>query len=168
MKVIKDYEKFLVNELIQDIQEIREERAELRYIIRLKEKLLDHFGEEIQFTKIKNKNVLHSSNVSPLTYTEATLKGHGLREDDIAKVFANLIRRRLSAKKGFEKICRCKPPTPSEFLRSLNESKSLSCPFNAILWSINPRHRKYNVGYEQAPSSAQVGKISMVAEIGKD
>ena len=67
MKVIKDRETFLGNELMQDIQEISEEHgleeplAELRHSDRLKEKLLDHFGEKIQITKIGNKNVQHSS-----------------------------------------------------------------------------------------------------------
>ena len=45
--------------------------------------------------------MLHSSDVSPLTYTEATLIGHGLREDDIAKAFANLIRRKFAEKNRF-------------------------------------------------------------------
>ena len=58
LKVIKDHEAVLVNELMKDIQEISEEHgleeppAEFRHINRLKEKLLDHFGEKIQFTKI--------------------------------------------------------------------------------------------------------------------
>ena len=81
--------------------------------------------------------MLHSSDVSPLTYTEATLIGHGLREGDIAKTFANLIRRKLGERKDFEKTCRLKAATPSEFL---NESKPLSCLLNAVSWSINPRH----------------------------
>ena len=57
LKVIKDHEAFLANELMQDIQEISEERgleepaAEFRHSSILKEKLLDHFGEKIQFTK---------------------------------------------------------------------------------------------------------------------
>ena len=94
---MKGHEAFLVNELMQDIQEISKEHrleepsAEFRHSNRLKEKRLDHFGEKIQFTKIGNKNVLHSSDVSPLTYSEATLKGHGVREDDTANAFANLI-----------------------------------------------------------------------------
>ena len=75
-----------------------------------------------------------------------------------------MIRRKLSEKKEFEKTCRFKPPTPSEFLRSLNERKPLSCLFNAISWSINKRHRKHSHGYVQAPSFAKAEKISMVAE----
>ena len=52
---------------MQYIQEISEEHgleespAELRHSNRLKQKLLKHFGEEIQFKEIRNKNVLHSS-----------------------------------------------------------------------------------------------------------
>ena len=42
---------------------------------------------------------MHSSDVSPLTYNEATPKRHRLREDDIAKAFVNLIRRKLSEKR---------------------------------------------------------------------
>ena len=99
----------------------------------MKEKLLDH--------KNGNKNVLHSSDVSPLTYTKATLNGDGFREEDIAKAFANLIRRKFSEKKDVEKTCGFKPSIPSEFLRSLNESKPLFCLFNAILWSINARQK---------------------------
>ena len=51
--------------------------------------------------KLETKNLQHSTDISPLTYTEATLKVHGLRGDDIAKAFANLIRRKLSKKKRF-------------------------------------------------------------------
>ena len=155
---------------MQDIQKISEEYgleeppAKLRHSDRLKGKLLDHFGKKIQFTKIGNKNVLHSTDLSSLTYTEATLIEHGLREDDIAKAFANLIRRKFAEKIDFEKTCRSKAPTISEFLRTLNESKPLSCLLNTILWSINPRHRKHNDGYVQVPNSVQAEKISMIAE----
>ena len=54
LKVIKDHEAFLVNELMQDIQEISEEHgleeppAEFRHRNRMKEKLLVHFGEKIK------------------------------------------------------------------------------------------------------------------------
>ena len=50
---MKDYEEFLVNELMQDIQKISEKHgleeppAELRHGDRSKEKLLYHFGEKI-------------------------------------------------------------------------------------------------------------------------
>ena len=76
LKVIKKNETFLVNKLMKDIQEIseghdlEESPAKMRHSNRLKENLLDHFGEKIQFTKIGNKNVLHTNDVSALTYTE--------------------------------------------------------------------------------------------------
>ena len=108
--------------------------------------------------------MLHSGDASPLTYTEATLIRHGLRKDGIAKTFANLIRRKLRERKDFGKTCGSKAATPSEFLRSLNESKPLSCLINAISWSVNLKHRKHNDGYVQAPISAQAEKTSMVAE----
>ena len=124
---------------------LEEPLAEFRHSNRLKEKLLDHFGEKIQFTKVGNKNVLNFSDLSPLTYTEATLKGNGLREEDIAKAFANLIRRKLSEKKDYEKTCRFKPSIPSEFLISLHERNPFSYLFYAISWSINPIHWKHSM-----------------------
>ena len=71
---------------MKDIQETSKEHgqeeplAALRHSKRLKEKLLDQFRERIQFTKIGNKNVLHSSDISSLAYTETTLKRHALRD----------------------------------------------------------------------------------------
>ena len=78
---------------MQDVEEhgLKETPVELRYSKRLKEKLLDAFGKKIQFIKIGNINVLHSSVLNPLKYTKATLKRHELREDDLAKAFADLI-----------------------------------------------------------------------------
>ena len=74
----------------------KKQPAELRHSNRLKEKPLDHFGENSQLVaKIDNKNVLHSNDVSPLAYTEATLKGTRFREDDIVEAYAKLIRRKL-------------------------------------------------------------------------
>ena len=124
-----------MNELVQDVEkhDLKLSPAELRHSKRLKEKLLDHFGEKIQFTKIGNKNVLHSTDVNPQTYTKATLKRHGLKEEDIAKTFVNLIRRKLKKKASEKKIlknpCRLKPLILSEFLSSLNEGKPVSSLF---------------------------------------
>lgn len=61
LKVIKDYEAFLVNELMQDIREISEEHgleepsAGLRHSSKLKEKPIEHFGKKIQFTNIEKQ-----------------------------------------------------------------------------------------------------------------
>ena len=69
----------------------------------------------------------------------------GLREEDIAKAFPNLIRRKLSKKKDFEKTFMFKPPTPSDFLISLHERNPFFCLFSSISWSINPRHRNHSM-----------------------
>ena len=52
--------------------------------------------------------MLHSSDVSPLTYTEATLIEHELTGGDIATTFANLSRRKFAEKKKILK----KPADP--------------------------------------------------------
>ena len=109
LKVIKDHEAFLVNELMQDIQKtgkgygLEEPPAELRHSNRLKENLLPTLVRKFNLQHLKIKNVLHSSDVRPLTYTKATLNGHWLREDYIAKGFANLIRIERFQKKKLKK-----------------------------------------------------------------
>lgn len=52
--------------------------------------------KKFNLQKLKTKM---QSTPSPLTHTEAILKGYGIREDDIAKAFATLIRGKLSEKK---------------------------------------------------------------------
>ena len=61
LKVIKHHEAFLVNELMQDIQEISEKHGpeepsvELRHSNRLKEKLLDRFNSNLILKNWKQK-----------------------------------------------------------------------------------------------------------------
>ena len=101
MKVVKDHEAILVTELMQDIQEIseghglEESLAKLRHSNRMK-KFYTTMMKKFNLQKFKTKM---NSTPSLLTHTEAILKGYGIREDDIAKAFATLIRGQLSEKK---------------------------------------------------------------------
>ena len=52
-------------------------------------------GDDICISSFGNRDTVHSINVESLLYSHATIKGHGLREDDIVRAFSNLVRRKL-------------------------------------------------------------------------
>ena len=96
--VIKDQEAFLLKEQLEDIKEISNDNdldePPITKTATLKLRLSDKFGDSIDYHKIGNRLVVHSSTVNPLSYSAATIEGHGLRESDQTKAFARLIRAR--------------------------------------------------------------------------
>ena len=115
IQIIADQDAFLLHELCQDCKEISAEFGlgdspppppppALRHSYRVKEILIKHFGEKIRFSNVGKYVAVHSSAVNPLTYTAATLKGHGLREENVIKCFANLVRRKLGKEAVGEEI----------------------------------------------------------------
>ena len=56
------------------------------------------FKNELSFFPTSRYTVVHCSEVNPCTYTQSTLKGYGLRDDDFVKSFANFIKRKVDAK----------------------------------------------------------------------
>ena len=106
----------------------------LRRSYRVKEILIKHFGEKIRFSNVGKYVALHSSAVNPLTFTAATLKGHGLREENVIKCFANLVRRKLGKEAMGEEVRKgaYAAPTVSEFMADLDSFNPVRCIFNAI------------------------------------
>ena len=113
--------------------------------------------------KLGNKDVVHPKNVNPLSYSQATLKGHGLREDDICKAFSNLVRRKLADKAELKW-----PPTPEELISNLEKSKPISCIYNAISWSVNPKNLKGLNGYVETVSIQQAERIAAISQCWED
>jgi len=60
----------------------------------LKNMLLLRLEDKINIVSFGNRDVIISKEVDPLTYSYATIKGHGLCKNDIIKAFANLIRKK--------------------------------------------------------------------------
>lgn len=74
--------------------------------------------------------LVHPSVVNPMMYSVATLHGHGLREDDLAKAFSRLISRKLSQREPVKW-----PLEADERLILLDtHNRPLSCIHNAICW----------------------------------
>ena len=117
----------------------------------------------MQFSKVRKFVAVHSCKVNPLTYSVATLLGHGLREESIIRCFANLVRRKL--KSSLKKIeGKYVPPTSDEFLEELDNFKPEKCLFNVISLSINPKRLMDNDRYVKAPTISQAEKIAAISE----
>ena len=71
-------------------------QSRLTHTNQLKKRLLSHLGDKINIASFGNRYAVISKNVDPLSYSYATIKGHGLCENDIIKAFANLIRKKIA------------------------------------------------------------------------
>ena len=90
-KVIKDQEAYILTELLEDLKKISEDHdlinPPISKTFNLKQKLIGKFGESIDFHVVDRRLIVHASGVNPVLYSAATLKGYGLQEDNLTKVF---------------------------------------------------------------------------------
>ena len=146
----------MMTELRKDVSEISQDYglqvSPIRFISALKTHLQDAFADLVSFLKVGKFQVVHSSLLGRVFYFEATLKGHGMREDDLTKAFARLVQRKLEDKDKIEW-----PPTPNQMFKCIETLTPLSCNFNAISWSINPnksqRSQRFSNGREKTSQS---------------
>ena len=165
LKVLRDKEAYLLTNLLQDIKEmsveygLTEPPRRLIHTYQLKKMIQLRLGNDICISSFRNRNAVHSINVDPLLYSYATIKGHGLREDDIVKAFANLVRRKLDNPNQMKW-----PPKAKNFIECVENSKPLTCIYNAIIWSTNPRKTKNINGYSDANNHEQAEKIAAITQ----
>ena len=162
-RVIQDKESFLMTELLKDFAEISSDfglsEPPIRQTKYLKTHIEQTFPDEIAFSKVgQKKQVLHSNTVGPVTYVEAALKGHGLREFDLTKAFARLVRRKLANRHPLTW-----PPTTEELCESLETFFPLECIFNAIALSLNDKWPINENGIVSVPKDLN-HKISSLAQ----
>lgn len=161
-KVIKDKEAYLLTDLLEDIENMSTENGLqetcIKYTYELKGKLQDRFGELISFYKAGRNLIVHPTSINPCVYAAATLKGAGLRDDDLTKAFANMIRRKLKKQSSDEW-----PITPEELVARLDSSGPMTSLYNAIAWTVNPQSPKNDKGYVLTTSTSSAQKIWSVA-----
>ena len=133
LKVLKDKKAYLLTDLLQDIKEmsvefgLQELRRRLIHTYQLKKMLQLRFGNDLCISSFGNRDAVHSINVDLLLYSHATIKGHGLRED-VVNAFANLVRRKLDDTNQMKW-----PPKAKDFIECLENSRPLTCIYNAII-----------------------------------
>jgi len=107
---------------------------------------------------VASKVIVHSVIVNSCQYAVATMKGPGMRYDDLTKAFARLVRPKLKASE-----LRSWSISPEEPLHRLNDAGPLTSIFNATAWIVNPVFAKNRFGYASGDTSA----ISCISSVRK-
>lgn len=163
-KVIKEKEAYLATDLLDEFGSLCTEnglekgQSSITYTYELKRELQKRFGNAISFYLTGRKLIVHPTSVNPCLYATATLKGAGLRDDDVTRAFANMLRRRLvtETKQAW-------PITAEELIAKLNKCGPVDVLYNAIAWSINPNATKNESGYVVTSSKSLARKVWSVS-----
>ena len=157
-KILRDREAFLLNELLEDVQTMSEENGLDEPVIKdtksLRRCLEKEFGDDIGFFPSGKFRIVHSADVNPCEYSVATLKGRGLRDADLVKSFARMIRRKTQATGNATKW----PLTPDEMISMLDEGPVPEL-YNAIYYTMNERGKENAYGYAITKSNVKATKI---------
>eukprot|EP00794_Sanderia_malayensis_P008681 gene8681-9616_t len=70
----------------------------------LKRRLIDRFDDRIGFFPTGRHVIIHSPDLNPCQYFVATLKGFGLRDNDLLKAFGNMIKRKIKEREPVEQF----------------------------------------------------------------
>lgn len=88
-------EAFLLSELLEDFKHLCGENCVEEPVITntgtFKRKTIDTFTEEISFYPNRKYLIVHSSDINPGTTILGVLKNKELKDDDIIKLFGNMI-----------------------------------------------------------------------------
>ena len=146
-QIIRDKNAFLLNELLRDVERLSEELGletpALTDTRSLKRFLLKELEDDIAFFPSGKLLVVHSPEVNPCEYSVATLRGFGLRDEDLSKSFGRMLRRKLQARKQNGTSL---PLSPEEFLSMLDQGP-LPDLYNAIYYSMCDRGKRNEYGY---------------------
>ena len=97
-KIIHLKEAYLLIDLLRDLQTISSDSGltspakETRGLRRLLEK---RFGDELAYFNTGRNCIVHYCEINPCEYSVATIKGKGIRDDDIIRAFGALVRRKI-------------------------------------------------------------------------
>ena len=96
-------------------------------------------------------NILHSTDVNPNDYSLATIRGDGLRDDDITKAFAQMIHRKIERKKSCDDDQRTSHVSFENLVDQLDEYEPVKEIYNVIAMSLNPSCKKNDHGFAVIP-----------------
>ena len=125
----------------------------------LKRRILEEFEDKISFYPTGRQVIVYSSDVNPCDYSESTLKGHGLRENDLIRAFAKMIKGKIEKRRKDESQW---PFTPEQLLTNL-DSGPLPDLYNIIYATIDPNFKINNYGYSVTRSDQMATKVWSVA-----
>ena len=144
-----------MNEFLRDVELLSEELGletpALTDTRSLKRFLLKELEDDIAFFPSDKLLVMHSPEVNPCKYSVATLRGFGLRDEDLSKSFGRMLRRNGTSL----------PLSPEDFLSMLDQGP-LPDLYNVIYYSMCDRGKRNEYGY-MITSQAKATKIWSLA-----
>ena len=161
MKIVHQKNAYLLNELLKDYQNLFfEENCEtlLSDTRSLKRKLIQEFNDDLGFFPNGHHVIVHGADINPCEFTVATLQGHGLRDNDLIKAFATMLKRKIESRVDAEKW----PCTPDELIEMLDRGP-LKEIYNFIYASINLSYQVNEYGYAITRSRPIATKVWSMA-----
>ena len=126
----------------------------------LKKRLASEFEDTLGFYSTGRVVIVYSSDMNPLEYTAATLKGHGLRDEDLVRACAKMIRRKIEI--GNKDEDDRWPYTPDELLSELQQGPMQDL-YNLIYGSFDPNYKINEHGYAVTRSRRTATKVWSMA-----
>ena len=150
MKVLrKKSNTHKISSVMRDILNMSEEHGicpPINHTSALKKKIVNEFPERIGFYSTVHQVIVYANNMNPLDFTAATIKGHGLRDEDLIRAWAKMIKRKLDKK--HQEMEFCWPYTPDEVIKRLDSG---------------PAQDLYNLVYTKTSSRPRATKVWSVA-----
>jgi len=137
-KILQQKRAYFLTDIAEMSSDAELDEPFVKYGYELKD-LSKSFGNQIAYYKegVTSKVIVHSVIVNPCQYAVATMKGAGLRDDDLTKAFARLVHRKLKVSE-----LQSWPISPEELLHRLDDAGPLTFIFHAISWTVNPAFAK--------------------------
>ena len=161
--IVQQKNAYLLSDLLRDWMTFCEDRqldSTITQSHKLKEIVLERFPDSIGFFRSGKYLIVHSQYINPCEYSVSTLKGHGMRDTDIIRSFANLIRRRVESKRDEEHTSF--PMKPNELVEELHKGPIPEL-YNAIYMTLNGSGAINKHGYCGTNSSNLANKIWALA-----
>ena len=155
-KIIHGKEAYLLTDLLRDANSLCRGGSVIPKTCQLKKLLTEKFGDDIAFFISGRNCIVHSSKINPCEYSIATIKGNGLRDDDIIRAFGAMVKRKVKARSEESKHAMNFPFTPEELIDKINDEGPIPEIYNAIYSSLHPFVKKTEQGYAET-SSQQLG-----------
>ena len=167
-KIIHLKEAYLLIDLLRDLQTISSDSGltspakETRGLRRLLEK---RFGDELAYFNTGRNCIVHYCEINPCEYSVATIKGKGIRDDDIIRAFGALVRRKIEERKEEKKREACEEsfPYPPERVIEMIDDGPLPELYNAMYATLFPSFKCNEYGYAETESDKVATKIWSLA-----
>ena len=136
---------YLLSNLFKDLTRMFAEQSIPPIFIstkELKNRLIDRFNGTIGFFPAGLPVVVHSPDMNPCLYSVATLKGFGLRDQDLLKAFWNMIKCKIKEREHVVQFL-----LKIQQMDTVLEKGPLKDHYNAVFATINPNFTLTDNGY---------------------